>query len=296
MSFPVGTRKGKLSVVAWQRPSFFLLGGGLFLLGALAGFYLFFPAEALKQRIVQEVGIRTKAEVQIEQVSLYPLLTLDANRISLDVSGLLQPLEIEQLSVTPQWFTLLGGNPGVQLQADIMGGTLSADLQKSGALSAKALGLRFDLPLQNPIPVNITGTLGEATLNSARHLDRETKTLLSLRLTDVRVLGLDLFKGESPGLALGQIVLEVDGQGRSMRITELTTKGGDLDVDGHGTLLIGRTAATSHIKLALQVRPEPNADPSITSLLELAGKPGQDGRYPLKLTGTLVKPVLNPGG
>jgi hypothetical protein len=41
-------------------------------------------------------------EVQIDQVSLYPLLTLDANRVSLEISGLPQPLEIEQLSVTPK--------------------------------------------------------------------------------------------------------------------------------------------------------------------------------------------------
>ena len=297
MRFPVRTRKGKMPTVAWQRPSFFLLaGGGLFLLGAFVGFYLFFPAEALKQRIIQEVGTRTRVVVQIDQVTLYPLLTLDAERVSLNIAGLPQPLEIEQLRLTPQWFTLLAGNPGVQLQADIMSGTITADLQKSGALSAKAMGLRFDLPLQNPIPFNVTGTLDDLTLDSSLRLGSEIKTLMSLRLTDVSILGLDLFTAESPGVALGEVVLEVDGQGRSMRITSLATKGGDLVVDGEGTLLIGRTAATSRIKLALQVRPGPNADPSLSSLLELAGKPGQDGRYPLNLSGTLAKPILKPGG
>jgi len=103
MRFPVRTRKGKMPTVAWQRPSFFLLaGGGLFLLGAFVGFYLFFPAEALKQRIIQEVGTRTRVVVQIDQVTLYPLLTLDAERVSLNIAGLPQPLEIEQLSVTPK--------------------------------------------------------------------------------------------------------------------------------------------------------------------------------------------------
>ena len=110
------------------------------------------------------------------------------------------------------------------------------------------------------------------------------------------MLGLDLFKSDSPGVALGEIVLEVDGQGRAMRITSLAAKGGDLDLNGEGTLLIGRTAATSRITLALQVRTGPNADPSIASLLELAGKPRPDGYYPLKLTGTLAKPILKPGG
>jgi hypothetical protein len=63
---------------------------------------LFFPEEMLKQRIIQEIGTCTRVEVQIDQVSLYPLLTLDANRVSLEISGLPQPLEIEQLSVTPK--------------------------------------------------------------------------------------------------------------------------------------------------------------------------------------------------
>jgi hypothetical protein len=63
---------------------------------------LFFPEEMLKQRIIQEIGTSTRVEVQIDQVSLYPLLTLDANRVSLEISGLPQPLEIEQLSVTPK--------------------------------------------------------------------------------------------------------------------------------------------------------------------------------------------------
>jgi hypothetical protein len=63
---------------------------------------LFFPEEMLKQRIIQEIGTSTRVEVQIDQVSLYPLLTLDANRVSLEISGLPQTLEIEQLSVTPK--------------------------------------------------------------------------------------------------------------------------------------------------------------------------------------------------
>lgn len=297
MRSPGRSRTNKLPISAWQRPSLFLLAGtGLLLLGLLAGFYLFFPAEALKQRIIQEVATRTKAEVQIEQVALYPLLTLDANRLRLAMAGLPEPLEIEQLRIAPQWLTLLSGDPGAQLQANLMNGTVTALIQKSGLLSAKATGLRFDLPLQKPLPLTLTATLNEATLDASTRLDPKAKTDLSLRLSDVRILGLDIFNADSAGITLGEIVLEVDGQGRAMRITSLTAKGGDLDVNGEGTLLIGRTAATSRIKLALQVRTGSNADPSIAALLELAGKPQSDGYYPLKFSGTLAKPILQPGG
>jgi hypothetical protein len=39
----------------------------------------------------------------------------------------------------------------------------------------------------------------------------------------------------------------------------------------------------------------PERDPSISSLLEIAGRPAQDGRYPFNLSGSLAKPILKPG-
>lgn len=290
-------RSGGKNLSHWQRPSLFLLAGCcLLLMGMLTGFYLFFPAEALKQRIIQELMTRTGTEVQIRQVSLYPLLSLDADQVKIDLPDLPRPLEIEQLSLTPLWSTLLSSNPGVQLQAELMSGTLSGELLKNGMISAMATGLSFELPMQKPIAMNITGTFNQANLDAAIRLEPETKTVLSLQLSDVRVTGLDIFKADSPGLALGEVILEVDGQGRAMKIKTLSVKGGDLDVSGEGTLLIGRTSASSRIKLALQVRAGANADPSIASMLELAGKPGPDGRYSLTLGGSLAQPTIKLGG
>jgi type II secretion system protein N len=289
-----------MPVAVWRRPSLFLLAGaGLLLLGMLTGFYLFFPAEVLKHRIIQEVETRAAVavqSVQIEQVSLYPLLTLDARGIELGLTGLPHPLPIKALSIAPQWSTLLSADPGVLLQGSLMNGTITVGLLKSGAISARAAGLRFDLPMQKPLPFNVTGTLSEAAFDGGTQLDTETKTHLLLRLADVNVLGLELLKADGSGLALGEITLEAEGQGRSMRVKTISAKGGDLEVNGDGTLLIGRTSASSRIKLALQVRPGANVDPSITSLLDIFGKPDADGRYPLQVTGTLGKPILKSGG
>lgn len=301
MSFSAWLRKVKVPTTARQksalkRPSLFLVtGAGLLLLGMLIGFYLFFPAEVLRQRIIQEVVQRTGVEVQIGQVALYPLLTFDVNRIRLDATGWPRPLEIEELKIAPQWSTLLSGDPGAQLQGRIMNGTVTASLQKSGIVSARATGLRFDVPLQKPIPFNIVGILNDAVVDSSIRLGAETKTDLSLSLTDVSILGLEAFNRDSRGLTLGEITLQLDGVGRALRINVLTARGGDLEVNGDGTLQVGRTTAASRIKLALQVRPGPNADPAIASMLQLVGKPGSDGRYSLQLSGTLDRPVLKPG-
>lgn len=273
-----------------------LAGAGLFLLGLLVGLYLFFPVEVLKQRIIQEVATRTGAQLQIEQLTLYPLLTLDAKQVKFDLAGLPQELEVERLSISPQWSTLLSGDPGAQLHANIMSGAITGGLQKSGAFSAKAAGLRFDIPLQKPLHMNITGTLTESILDSALHLGPEIKSQLSLRLIDVRILGLEILKAGGPGLTLGAITLEMDGQGQALRINSLTATGGDLEVTGEGTLLFGRSLSTSRIKLALQISTGPNADPTITSLLQIAGEADKDGRYPVRLSGTLANPILKSGG
>lgn len=277
--------------------NFWVLAGlGLFLLGILAGLYLFFPVDVLKQRIVQDIATRSGVQLQIEKLTLYPLLTLDAEQLNIDIPGLQQPLVIEQLSIAPQWSTLLSGDPGAQLQAHLMNGMVTGSLKKNGALSAKAAGLRFDLPMQKPVPLNITGTLNDATIDSSIRLGPERKSHMSLRLTDVSVLGLEMFNTDGRGLALGAITLEVDGQGQALRITSLTAVGGDVDITGEGTLLIGRNSATSRIKLELQILPGKSADPMIASLLELAGEAEENGRYRVRLTGTLANPVMKAGG
>ena len=272
-----------------------LAGSSLFLLGLIVGIYLFFPADALKQRITQELNARTGTEVQIEQVTLYPLLSLSADQIKIGITDLPNPVEIEQLNIAPQWLTLLSSNPGMQLQSRLMSGTLTGEILKSGEIRATATGLHFDLPLQNPMAMNISGILDQATLDATTRLDPKTNPHIALQLSKVSITGLEIFKEDSPGIALGEIILEVEGQGRALNIKTLSAKGGDFDINGEGTLLIGRTSAASRIKLELQVRPGPNAEPSIASLLELAGKPGTSGYYSLKLSGSLTKPVLNTG-
>ena len=289
------SRKTKRRAAAWQKPGLFVLAGaGLLLLGMLTGFYLFFPAEALRQRVIQEVETRTGAEIQIGQMALYPLLTLDASQISFDVTGLPQPMQIEQLSLAPQWSTLLSSDPGVQLQAQLMNGLVNAEVLRTGMINAMATGLRFDLPLQKPMAMNITGKLDQTTVNAATHLDPETKTQLSLQLSDVRISNLAFFKEDSPGIALGEIVLEVNGQGRAMKINALTAKGGDFNISGEGTLFIGRTSATSRINLSLQIKAADSAHPTLVSLLELSAPPDANGDHHLRVTGTLTTPTIDP--
>ena len=299
MKLPIRRRQKEKRATPGRRtvPGLFLLGAaGLFLLSLLTGIYLFFPAEALKERISREVAMRTNVDLQIESLSLYPLLTLDAEKLSIAAKELPWPFEIETLKIAPGWMSLFSGDPGVEIQARLMDGTVTSSLQKSGTVNAQIADLSFDLPIQDPLTFRIAGTLVAADLDTQTRLDRETPTLLSVQLNQVRVIGLNLSGTGGTDLNLGEITLQVTGQGRNMQIDSLSAKGGDFDVEGQGAVIIGRTAASSRIKLTLQVRPESSLAPDIASLLELAGKPGPDGRYPLQITGSLVKPALKIGG
>lgn len=286
-------QKTKTRDGTWQRPSLFVLAGaGLLLLGMLTGFYLFFPAEALRQRVIQEVETMTGTEIQIGKMALYPLLTLDASQVSFGVTGLPHPMQIEQLSLAPQWSTLLSGDPGVKLQARLMNGLVNAEVLRTGMIKAMATGLRFDLPLQKPMAMNITGKLDQSTVNAATRLDPETKTQLSLQLSDVSISSLDFFKEDGSGIALNEIVLEVRGQGRAMKINALTAKGGDFNINGEGTLFIGRTSATSRINLSLRIKTADSAHPTLVSLLELSAPPDASGNHHLRVTGTVAAPNI----
>lgn len=299
MKFPGEPRPKKSPAAAgrrtpWQRTGLFLLGASaLFLVSFFSGVYLFFPAEALKQRIIQTVAQNSGAEVRIESLALYPLLTFEAEQVNLATQNIPWPLEVEELQISPRWLSLLSKDPGAQIKARLMGGTVTSAWQKSGLISVQAQGLRFDLPLQEPLALQIVGTLDEADLDSGVRLDTDTQTQLALQLSDVSILGLDLAGDGETQIGLGQISLRLAGQGRSIQINSLTAQGGDFDVDGEGSVIIGRTAATSRLRLTLLIRPGPDIDPSLNSLLELTGKPAADGRFPLRITGSLAKPVLN---
>ena len=269
-----------------------LAGAGLFLLGLVVGIYLFFPAEALRQRIVQDIKTRTGTDVQIEPVSLSPPLSLSASQFIIDTTDLPVPLKITQLRLSPKWSTLLSRDPGVQFEGQLLGGEVTTEFQKSGRINATATGLRFDLPLQKPLVMTITGNLDQATVTAATRLEPETETQLSLQLSDVRIRDLDFFKEDRPGLAVGAIVIEGQGQGRALKINTLSITGGDFNIQGEGTLLIGRTSATSRINLSLNITTAGSAPPTLVSLLELSAPPDENGNHRLRVTGTLAAPTI----
>ena len=95
-----------------------------FVLGA----FLFFPAALLKERLSYEVARRSAVRLTIGELSLRLPGRLEANDLTLSAPQLQPELRIEHARVAPLWLSLFGGNPGLDVEARLLGGRVQATL------------------------------------------------------------------------------------------------------------------------------------------------------------------------
>lgn len=259
-----------------------LAGGGLFLLAFLLGTYLFFPLAAVQQRLVGELEARTPINVQIDKLSLSPLLTLRTRQaiVTFDNSAM-TPIVLTELRLKPLWTSLLTGNPGVTIDVALPQGRLAADWQRGGELAMHAEGLKLtDLPIDQEARTLLSGTIIKGELRGVFPSRKTAETLLAAEIDTaaLTVMG--------QPLALGKVSLQGSGQGNNLRIATLTANGGDVAITGSGSLLLGASMAASRVNLDLTLRPTAATPGGIAALLDLAAKHQADGSYRLRLSGS----------
>jgi type II secretion system protein N len=269
-------------------------GFGLFLLGLLCSFYLAFPGAILKERMIHELETRLPVQVDIAEATLRPLLTLTGELMTIRLSG--QPealLQIDSFHIDPRWVGVLTGDPGLDGEIHTGAGELSFNWQSSGPLAAAADALPLDLPLATSPPTRLAGTLATAQVVTEVPLQKDTASRIDLSFSQVAVQGLEALTTNATGLRLGTLSLRLTGQGASFSVEQLETNGEDLVVSGDGTfMLVTAKPQNSRINLNLTVRAGSQADPTLASLLKLAGTQQSDGSRKLRLTGTLANPVI----
>jgi type II secretion system protein N len=276
------------------RNLYLVVGVGLFLLGLLCSFYLTFPDVILRQRLVYELETRLPIQVDLVEAVLQPLLTLSGEGMTVRLSGQTEAfLQIDSFHVSPQWASLLAGDPGLKGAINSSAGELSFLSLQSGKLDLTGADLPFDMPLATSPPMRLSGTLTSGEVTTTVPLQSATESRIDIKLDQVAVQGLEALTANAAGLRLGEISLQMSGQGTSFSIADLQVSGGDLLVSGEGTLML--TVANpqhSRINLNLSVRAGDQADPTLASLLELVGTQQADGSRKLRLTGTLAKPII----
>jgi len=265
-----------------------LVGLAAFVLGG----YLFFPAAPLKERLSYEVARRSSARLAIGNLALRLPLRLEADELMLITPQLQPELRIERVRIAPLWLSLFSGNPGFGVEARLLGGGVEAALYRDGRFAGSGSGLALRLPLPQPSSLAFSGTLRAATVSGEAPLRPTTASRAELTLENVSLTGLQAFGSARDELSLGTLTLLAGGQGQNLRIEKLLARGGDLEAEGNGSLLLATPLERSRLKLTLTLKPAAGLDPALRDLLGALSEPGADGALQLRLGGALSAPSL----
>lgn len=284
-------QKGAVRETAGLRPAkSWLAGLLLFFAGLLLGLMFSFPNASLEKRLLQEVENRGQVKIETVGLAFSPFIKLHGKQtVVRPENPAWPPVSIDSFDMSPLWLSLFSGNPGVRWDGRLLNGRLLADLYRDGSLDVVADNLLLDLPLMNNSELRLSGRVQKGEMQSAMPLSKTTESSLQLVLEDIRLAGLS---SEARDVMLGTLVLEATGRGNSFQVTRMESSGGDFALDGNGTFLMGRNLASSRLNLRAVIRPGPNADPNLVSLLDLAAPRRPDGSHQLQLNGTLMNPTL----
>lgn len=264
----------------------------LFLVSGILSFWFFFPAEVLQRYLVQEAAQRSGLGMEGNDAEmLFPFgmeldLNIDTGRSEL------APLQLRDLQLTPVWTRLLSNAPAVDLQADLSGGIIAGQADRSGRLllefeNVELLGLQQeDQPYR--LEGKLTGSLQVAELAAALQGQGE----FSLRSRETFLHGLSRL-GLPERFSLG--LLQLDGKFNQQRLSieKILLTEGNIELSGGGTLLVAETPEQTRINLNLRLHPIQSTPDSVREVLKLTGvKPTADGSYLLRIAGTLARPAL----
>ncbi|PKN12060.1 MAG: type II secretion system protein GspN [Deltaproteobacteria bacterium HGW-Deltaproteobacteria-4] len=257
------------------------------LVAFLCGFSLFFPAESLRPRLQAEAAKQgLRLTVKSLQSTFPPALS--AKDVIVSSTGMESgEVKLERLTLAPAWSRLLIGKAAMTYDAALLGGRIKGVLQRPGPMILQGAGInwRGALPGLSGGTVVLQGCRGD--LSAFWPAQADDALLLSLDCEQARIEG--LFGAKEP-LLLGSLTVKGSGKGKDLRLTTLAASGGQLGVDGSGTILLNEPLGRSLLNLNLVLRGNPGLDPTLVELLAAFIPPAVDGTSRLRLTGTLAAP------
>lgn len=257
------------------------------LLAFLVGFTFFFPAESLRPRLEAEAAKQgLRLTVKSLQTTFPPALIAKEVVVS-GVAAESNGVKLEKLTLAPAWSRLLIGKAAITYDAALLGGRIKGVLQRPGPLTLQGAGVnwRSALPGLSGGVLVLQGCRGD--LRAFWPAQAEDATLLSLDCEQARIEGLF---GAKESLLLGSLTVKGSGKGKDLRLTTLAASGGQLGVDGSGSILLNEPLGRSLLNLNLTLRSLPGLDPNLAELLTAFIPPAVDGTSRLRLTGTLAAP------
>lgn len=255
------------------------------------GLYLFFPAEALQQRLQHELITQLQRNVEVGEVSLHFPATLVIHNLSTTSTTSAIPVKLINLNLSPSWYQLVSGNPAIKLNCETLGGIVSAQLDTSRHIKLSATALQWDSPIPQMPTLHIQSTIDQLNASGfaepAIQLEQFKLQLSKLQVTGLKQVGLPV-----DHLNLGSVHLQLSQNKQRITIDQLTSRDGELNITGKGNITLQRNLLHSHIDLTLTLSPSSGLDPGITTLLPLFAKQQNDGSYTVRIGGTLAQPRL----
>lgn len=270
-----------------------LLAPLLLLIVAMISFYWAFPSRTLKARLQMELARNYGLQAQLSPPKLLFPPGLASDQVDLTFPKADdRSLPLQKVRVSPLWFSLLGDDPGLRFRANLNGGTLTGTTRRNGQTTLLADQVTIQETLQINGGPSIQGILQDSNFSGLLPLQRPGGRSLKLTLNQVRLSGLEPYGVAGGSLNLGQLMLQAEGQGKTLRLKELSLRGGALEGSGQGTVMIGASPAATRLNLTLDLRPGTGLDQPLRELLSLIGSSAPNGGRRLRLSGSLQQPAL----
>lgn len=259
----------------------------------LAGFTFFFPAESLRPRLEAE-GAKQEVRLTINALQTTFPLGLAATGVTISALGKESlDVEIEEIRVAPLWSRLLLGQAVLAYDASLLGGKINGTMQRRGPLTLHGEGLLWRSALPGMSGGILVTRLRSAEVSAFWPAQADDELHLAIACEETKIEG--LFGSKSP-LLLGNVTLNASGKGKDLRLTSLAASGGQLGLEGSGTVLLNQPLGRSLLNLNLTLRGNASLDPTLAELLAAFIPPGTDGTSRLRLTGTLAAPQQSASG
>lgn len=276
-----------------HRLGWWLLVPLLLIIAALIAFYSAFPSRTLKARLELELAQNYGLQAQLSPPKLLFPPGLSCSQLNLAFAEPYnRSVPLRKVRVSPLWFSLLGDAPGLRFHASLYGGTLTGTSRRNGQTTLFADQVAIQETLQINGGPSIQGVLQNSDFSGLLPLQLPGERNLNLTLNQVRLAGLEAYGIAGGNLDLGQLMLQAEGQGKTLRLQKLSLQGGALEGSGQGTVMIGASPAATRLNLTLELRPGKGLDPALSELLSLVGSSLPNGSRRLRLSGSLQNPAL----
>ncbi len=249
-----------------------------------------FPYQQTMRAVLEPMGL---AVTSASQHYSFPIGTrfddVRLRAISRPHSPLLFAGQSVRIAPSILWTLLM--RPGINASASAYGGNIAISAHRSNggtALSFSASAVKIgEYPGLHPFGFTLSGELtgaGNLSLTPAAVSAESGNTEF-----DIKALSIGA-PGAGPPINLGDTQATVRLENGVLTIVELTSKGGDLSLNGTGTIKLDQDLMQSPIAMRLRLVPSPQARQKLKLLLGMLPHP--PGLDPYVLKGTLGAPVF----